>query len=145
MIKRVTAIIFILLANIILLAHAVIPHLHNDGLPSLVKPHSAHSHSCHFEGHDHNTSDHEPDTNNDVYACILKQVIYPPTNNPHRLDCQCNNCNGDFHSYQAILLSLYRFTSNIPIQQTTGAPPFVQSFYSVHVSQSSGLRAPPFA
>lgn len=143
MIKRITAILFILLANIILLAHAVIPHLHNNGLPSLVKLHSIHSHNLQYDAHDHNAKDHEPDTDIDA-SCILKQS-YPPSNSSFRLECQCNDCTVDYHSNLAIINNINRFNLSIPPKLKNSSPPILDSFYSVHVSICSGLRAPPFA
>ncbi|MBQ4502433.1 MAG: hypothetical protein II986_02015 [Alistipes sp.] len=70
--KRVTAIIFVLLANISLLAHAVIPHHHHDRMAVAIvdmaaaaeQVHHEHSHDGHHS-HDHHSHYHHSHNHHD--------------------------------------------------------------------------------
>ena len=71
MIKRNTALFFILLANIILLAHAAIPHHHHKGQVCIEKSHC--EADCESHEHDATKNDHEHNSNNQ--CCVLIQDI----------------------------------------------------------------------
>ncbi|MCA1759598.1 MAG: hypothetical protein LC658_07495 [Bacteroidales bacterium] len=76
MIRKTTAIIFILLANIILLAHVVFPHHHHEQQVCLNLSH------CHHTGNDSSTHPadctHGHDSESPVSNCILKQLVVVP-------------------------------------------------------------------
>lgn len=76
--KKITAIFFILLANIIIVAHAVVPHHH---LPKQVFVITEHNDED-INGHKHHTDEHnhEHGATNDYDYCLLKQVITTPAN-----------------------------------------------------------------
>ena len=142
MIRKKTAIFFILLANIALLAHAVVPHHHHK---SLVCVESNHCQSD-SDTHNHNTCahDHEHDGDAGTECCVLKQAVVIPANSVKQefkfLGCDDNH--SLFVHFQAILFSnailsfVPRIIQNAQISLKT-------SSYSFFVSTSSGLRAPP--
>ncbi len=70
MIKRISAKIVILIASILLLSHAVIPHLHFKNEVYVFT--SACSKN---ENHKHNAPEHNQDSNNNLDICILKQAV----------------------------------------------------------------------
>jgi len=70
MFSKNTAILFLLFANLILFAHAVIPHHHHDQhvcIESII---------C--DNHRHNDFDHHP-KNDHTDECLLHQLIVVPT------------------------------------------------------------------
>ena len=71
MIRKRTAIFFILLASIVILVHAVVPHDHIHGLVSFLDEHS-HSNA---DSHEHNNTSGASNENNenDVDFCLLNQ------------------------------------------------------------------------
>ncbi|MDP3180594.1 MAG: hypothetical protein Q8M67_02145 [Bacteroidota bacterium] len=142
MIKRTTALFFILLANIALLVHAVVPHHHHK---SLVCIESSHCQSDSY-AHNHSTTahDHEHDGNAGTECCVLKQAVVIPANFL-RQEFKCLGCddnNSPFVHFQAILFS-NEFKSFVPKIISIAQIPLKTSSHSCFVSTSSGLRAPP--
>ena len=72
MINRAIAFSFILLANIILLAHAVIPHYHHKTEICITGFHSQEDRESHKHRSDENNNKHNGDSNSEY--CVLKQV-----------------------------------------------------------------------
>ena len=142
MIKRIAAIFFILLANIIILAHAMLPHHQHKGEIFLVNSH--HESSC--DSHEHSekpdTSDHESD--HDVQCCELVHDFIIPSNQikqERKLYDDAFNYHGAA-VFQAILgdriltgLTQFEFFSN--------PPPLITSADSLFKNRVFGLRAPP--
>ena len=66
--KRSVSIIFLLLANVFLLAHAVVPHHHHDNMPVAVL--DLHGHHHDNDSHHHDASQHHdgPET------CLISQA-----------------------------------------------------------------------
>jgi hypothetical protein len=73
MFRRLTALVFIILANMILLAHAVVPHSHIDGVVHFFHHHS-HSNG---ESHHHGIpeSDQSDNSHNNTDFCLLNQSV----------------------------------------------------------------------
>lgn len=142
MIKKGTAIFFILLANIILLAHAVVPHHHHKSEVCIVNSH------CQTDSDAHKHSDiehnHEHDGKNEKEYCVLKQVVVIPSNSV-RHECKCIDCNNNhspFGEFQAVLFK-NELIVFVPIFITNAHVPLITSSYTHFVNNGLGLRAPP--
>ena len=96
MIKKITAYTFIVIANLVILAHAVIPHHHNESVVCIEQKHS------YNDGHNHDVNEplhhHEGDANTD---CILKHALFVPDSKGNLLK-NCPNY-ADSHSFYILL------------------------------------------
>ena len=142
MIKKRTAIFFILLANIILLAHAVIPHHYHQEQVCIVNEHCQNDSIA----HNHNTSghNHQHDGDNNSESCALKQAVGIPANSV-RQEFKWRGCDDnhlEFVHFQAVLFSS-EFTSFVPQIIQNAQIPLILSSHFNFVSTSLGLRAPP--
>lgn len=140
--KKGTAIFFVILANIIILAHAIVPH------------HHGHHHSAHIliitdhsnekpDRHKHHIDDHshEHENTNDYDFCLLKQVVSTLVNNSKQeFSAPFNNFT--FGNTPAILIE-NDFACNPPPLLSFQQPLFHNSDYTCFVNGVSGLRAPP--
>ena len=114
MIKRISAKIVILIASILLLAHAVIPHLHFNNEVFIFTS------ACNAnENHKHNAPEHNHDSSSNPDICILKQVaflrfdklkteIFNPINdykNENSDGFQCALLNSDFFQNNSLHFS----------------------------------------
>lgn len=137
MTRKKTAILFILLANIILLAHAVVPHHHHFGEFYLV------SDNCQTTCKIHN---HEHDGNKCTENCVLKQVEVIQANSA-RHEFKCLVC--DINHTQAIhFLAVFlsnEFNLIVPETVQKAQIPLKITTELSFISTSSGLRAPPTA
>ena len=122
--KKRIALSFLLFANTILLAHAVIPHHHLDDIQSMGQCNQS---SCHGNMKD----------------CPLT-TIYIKFDEDKPI-VQSVDFNFDLPPY---LLDLFSNVSILPIPDDIGLPfrqkPYLLSYYTDYVSQSLGRRAPPF-
>jgi hypothetical protein len=74
--RKTTAIVFILLANIVLMAHAVLPHHHHELQVCL---NLSHCHHPEQNSPKHPADcNHEHDSGSPVTNCILKQLVIVP-------------------------------------------------------------------
>jgi len=142
MIKRISAISFVLLANIIILAHAVIPHHHHKSEVCFVNSHC----QANDESHKHTAAghDHEHDGNNFCQNCVLKTVVILPANHL-RQEGKSFNCvdnRPEFDGFHAILFDSGLIKHILPDFSNT-PPPLLSSSYSSLVRIGLGLRAPP--
>ncbi|MBW6502246.1 MAG: hypothetical protein K0B05_12710 [Bacteroidales bacterium] len=142
MIKRTTAFAFLMLAGLLLLAHAVIPHHHHDKQICFVTPHCLHDESA--DEHDKNQLGHSHDEENDPDDCVLKNpvVLY---SNQWRTDYKFYNISSSLSAFDDSQYSLLNGRKEFPIPVLS---PFVYEHftncsYSVLVAASLGLRAPP--
>jgi hypothetical protein len=140
MIKRVTAISFILVANIIMLAHIMLPHHQHHG--EIVVVHSHHESCSDTHEHDHGTPDH--DDGHDVQCCVLAHDFIIPSKQIKQenklFDDKFNKHGSDL--FQAIFskkisigLTQFKFFGN--------PPPLITSADSLFINRVFGLRAPP--
>lgn len=138
--KKTTAILVILLTSIILLAHAVVPHMHFNNEVFVVP-------KCHIEGENHHhgtTSENHNDSNSTDY-CILKQILLVPLNNS-RADFKCPvyiDQNNSFDSYHTAVLLDSGFEFYAPLPLTILSPPNNSIFYSQFLPGGIASRAPP--
>lgn len=136
MIKKLTAYSFILLANIVLLAHAVIPHHHHE--TDAIEPSQTYSSNAEKEHH-HSFPEHEHQQ--DDYLFVIRQAFVLSTN-PGRLlnnDDDCTGNNGLDYFFIQTLNILYDYIppdDKIPIWDNP------QKFI-ITVSCTFGSRAPP--
>jgi hypothetical protein len=145
MIKKRTAAFFILLANIIILAHAVIPHHHLPHQAFLIisslcnENKTGHHHPLAVHGHDHQ---HDNKNGND--HCPLKQIVGITTNalrQEYNSDLHANP-HPDFGGFHAILAD-FQPDCFFPAIAVELCPPLLTSTYTCYVSGAPGLRAPP--
>ena len=146
--KRRIAIFFVLLANIILLAHAAIPHHHfpytaifiaQDVDVEHVHDHDHDPSAFNFNHHHHNDKD-------DYDHCLLNKVISITKNNAK------SAVNSDidfdfgynFEDFQAIVPD-FSFDWDIPIITINLKPHLFSSSYISYSASVLGLRAPPVA
>ncbi|MGE0020795.1 MAG: DUF6769 family protein [Draconibacterium sp.] len=138
MIRKTTAIIFILLANIILMAHAVFPHHHHDQQVFLNLSH------CQHTNNDSSTHPadctHEHDSSSPVTNCILKQLVVVPANQgriepvvlylENIADCFILHSGYSDELQCTELFRINPYPKDVPLFQT-------------YLDYSQGLRAPP--
>ena len=142
MLKRGSALFFILVAIITVLAYAVIPHHHHESEICVISSHCETDNDAHKQettGHKH---DHDGDNNPD--HCVLNQVFITPYNQIKQEFEYLDNANYDlqFDLLQAILYNK-EFYGHFPIIGPNGQHHFLSSTYSCIASTSIGLRAPP--
>lgn len=135
MIKKITAYSFILLANIVLLAHAVLPHHHHEQQVCIERTHCASDTETHV--HNNDAKDHQHDGNANSTACVLKQAILIPSAQIRIL----NNC--DNHNHDFYILSNFGHVDLQPVSEVVTCNPEFPSFFISFVTTSLGLRAPP--
>jgi len=142
MTNRTSALVFILLANIILLVHAVIPHHHHQEQVCIESTH------CEDDGSEHhhkNTDpDHEHDGENNADDCILKQIVVFPTNKG-KLEFEfISEINNDFpfNDFHFAFVNT-KPRADTPIFLKDISHQFFISFHRNILTTSIGLRAPP--
>jgi hypothetical protein len=142
MIRKITAMFFILLANIVLLVHAVVPHHHHKSLVC-IEGNTCQSDNC---THDHCTSTHEHDGSAGTENCELRQVLaIPGSSVKQEIKCLgCDNNHSTFVHFQAVLIK-NEFNSFVPEIIIIAQIALKISPHSNFVSASLGLRAPPVA
>ncbi|MCF8372190.1 MAG: hypothetical protein K9H64_11250 [Bacteroidales bacterium] len=142
--KRIAALFFILLANITLLALAVIPHHHHETEICVVPSH------CDEEGeiHDHDVArhDHEHDGESKTQYCVLNQVYVVPSKE-FNSEIKCldkTNNSSTYTPFQAVLLNvdLISFDTKCLAKEK---PPLLFWCYLQRIQTSCGMRAPPHA
>jgi len=143
MIKRASALFIILLANIILFAHAVIPHYHHKTEVCIESFQGQINH----DDHEDKTNDHEHEHNgkNSSDYCASEQVFVVPYNQLKQEYKYLDSDKSDlqFSKLQIIVIDkdLYcHFPTILSKRQLL----FYTSTYSGFASTILGLRAPPF-
>ena len=150
--KKTIGIPLLLLANIIILAHAIVPHHHHNGIVFSIciflsdnedlEYNHAHSQPCtHY--YCHNSENHEHD---EVFSdnCLLND-LYLPTNNDKQLlssdDTDVINYSDYFLLFDVVPNQIIEIQDygNLPFRQK----PYLTSSYDYYVTHSLGMRAPP--
>ena len=143
MMKRRIAIFFVLLANIIILAHAAIPHHHYPFLitetsQSIVPEHKHdHNHTAHGLNHQHH------DDKDDYDHCLLNKVVTILKDNAKSLDYSATYWGHSFDGFNAILTNVEFHCKNITV--TILQSHLFSSSYTSYAASVLGLRAPPIA
>jgi len=143
--KKALSLSLLLLANIILLAHAAVPHHHHETICICFcnTPYcEGNKGTCTHEHHDANTTHHE---NNHNEQCCSIDTIYTAEYKNIKTSCHVHEkCDcGKTVVYVVPPNSLY--TSDF-VDETIihfRQNPDLPLFYSEFISQSIGLRAPP--
>lgn len=138
--KRKTAYIFTLIAGIVILAHAVVPHHHHHELICFESSHCAGD----AVPHNHNDAgqNHQHDNNSNSGTCFLSDYIPAWGSNASRF-CSCSG-QGDSHAhdFQAVLIIL-NYALEAPAVRIATFAPLPYPHYSFHVYSSAELRGPP--
>ena len=151
--KRIIGLSLLILANILILAHAAIPHHHPNGtdvsicyffcINKTAEHHHDHAlsyihrqHCQESETHDHNEKPYDD--------CILKN-LYLPVNQSKQLSSF--NETDLLNVWDFFPLFIVETDSNIEIKNDVNLPfrqkPHLASSYNHYVTHSLGLRAPP--
>ena len=140
MFKKTSCLLLVLIANVLLVAHGILPHEHDGGFACLsVDKCENHHHPAgiHTEDSDHKHHNHDHDQ-----PCLLTQAYLIPEDSS-RLDCPVSDHNKLSLDFQ--LLFTHPDTSGfLPSFFKVPVPPLIFADpYPVTVTCSSGLRAPP--
>ena len=129
-----------LLANFVILAHAVIPHHHHHEQVCM-------DNTCCQEDvtdHKHKTPghNHQHDGDNHAATCVLKQAIALPANQGRQEFDSVNSSDNHSHDF---LFTLYNdgAEKEMPAFLSLVSTPEITFPYSKYLSSSLGLRAPP--
>jgi hypothetical protein len=136
------SIFLILLANIVFLAHALVPHHHHESQVCLE------SCSCHSDcsTHKHNTTahNHNHDGSDCSENCVLKQTVVIPSNQ-FRQELKYaagENHHSPYHNFHAVIINCEQL-SFVPKIISIAQIPLIISSHSGFTPGSTGLRAPP--
>jgi hypothetical protein len=135
MIKRIFALISVLIASFIMLAYAVIPHHHHNH--SQICFNILH---CHSDGKqpEHDV-DHDHDCGSNPEFCLLQHVVVMPSLHDYSVFCNTN--------YNELIPDYgIAFSYDDPEILTSFSPGFSPGILFIHsclLTCSSGLRAPP--
>ena len=141
MIRRLIAISFIMLASILLVAHAVVPHHHHNKQICLERSHCIHDDLTH--GHGPNSGSHSHDGENNHEDCVLKDPVVV-LSNESKPDFRFVN--------ETVRPGLDAFHDNLLNNSTEFHIPLLSSYvyervtdslYPSLISASTGLRGPP--
>lgn len=144
--KQLLTLILLLLANILLLAHSVLPHSHHDGivcfsieklvdLPECSSLNTNNNDECCGK---HTGKSHHHHTNND--DCGLKEIVVRGGNEFHEEILPCENCLSLLYT----VYSLNEFYFDAPsFGQWLDQKPYLDNYISPYVGTISSLRAPP--
>jgi hypothetical protein len=142
MIKKVTPIVFILLANILLLTHAVLPHHHHNKQVCLIKSHCINDNNS--KGHSSDNESHNHDDENNSNDCVLKELIAISSNDwkqEFKFTASAHY-QQDHASFHYDLLNIGEEAVTAILLQSVSVHK-VKYSYTYYVSASLGLRAPP--
>jgi hypothetical protein len=140
MLRKWTATILIFTANILLLAHNIVPHHHHNGLP----------HFEWFSFHQHDAN-HECDGccchhDDDGGTCLFEQnidAVYETEDDHSHAMCTTHHNHDSGIFLQAVLLTFtYDFSldsEKIPLPE----PPYLINYGLDYAGSGLGLRAPP--
>ena len=144
MIKKRIAILFTLLANMVLLAHVIVPHHNHDNKVCIENTHEIceTNNDC-IAKHEHD-DDHEHNSEEESECCVLEQVVVIQPNQVKqvlkRFSFQKNHFS--FDDYQAVFFDT-GVKYFVPILATNIYNPLITSYHIHFVNTAIGLRAPP--
>ena len=145
MFRRALAISFLFLANIVLLAVAAVPHHHHGDMICFTASHCCgHNHDADCSHHEQQPS-HTHEHHGDAGCCNVEEWLLPNIEPSDKLShlCFCTTCDSGHDLFVSIIPKLLKLPpqmENLPFRQA----PFEEKYISVYVSQTLGLRAPPF-
>ncbi|GHV14030.1 hypothetical protein FACS1894169_02180 [Bacteroidia bacterium] len=131
------------MANIFMLAHAVVPHSHHDGIICFSLQELAHQKQSSSQQNEsdcctHNAkSHHHPRT---IDGCDLKDVVMRQNDDVHDEIVPCANCLSLLFTFY----TLNEFCLETPLlEEILPQRPYIENYTSPLVGLISGLRAPP--
>jgi hypothetical protein len=136
--RNKSAFIFVLLANLVLLAHAVVPHHHHNEDPISISVKC-----CHHEEHNPhenalvNLEDHE---DHETTACSLTQILLIPNNQFRTGEKSVDKESTDI---LFIALFVYNFSSKDNFAADSYSTTEIIPISTRFIISSQGLRAPP--
>lgn len=141
--KKGTAIFFVVFANLIIMAHAIVPHHHHCHHQAftltdfLSTENCDHNYPLKNQHHDHKNADHQD-------FCLLDQVVSTPVN--FTKQNYYTNAFLDFDLSDLSAINSHTSYDYIP-PPTLPKPqnPFHSQLYTCSSNSVSGLRAPPTA
>jgi hypothetical protein len=134
-VRKIAAFIFILSANIILLAHAVIPHHHHDHDKSTVEP--GHQHEIPHHGHERQGEQ------TDQAFILDEEIVLRLTQGRYFVEITELQDNHSLQFQSALLVGLYGLVEYLPVLNSDASIPLMASSYICFTESSCGLRAPP--
>ena len=145
--KRQITLTLMILANIFLLAHVVLPHSHHDGIVCFSLSEIMHQHTCSHQHDDigaccaehcENTQKHHHHDNPE--DCDLKDIVLSGHQDLHEDILPCPNC----LSLQYIIYALNDFYFEEPqFGQRLRQKPYLETYIPPFVGSIKSLRAPP--
>lgn len=142
MLKRGSALFFILFAIIIVLVNAVIPHHHHESEICVISSHCETDHDSHKQETTQHKHGHDGENNSN--HCVLNQVFVTPYNQIKQEFEYFDNID---HILQLDLLQSILFDKEVighfPIIESNVQHLLLTSTYSCLASTCMGLRAPP--
>lgn len=139
MLKKITAYSFLIIANIVLLAHAVIPHHHHHQQVCIENTHCVDDEFAHT--HDSSEHNHHHDGNNSDNSCYLKQAAVI-SSVQSKLSHSCNRC-PDNHHHDFIITPNFEFDEFHSFSAAVSCIPEISFTITSYVTRTLGLRAPP--
>lgn len=138
MLKKISAYSFIILANFLLFAHAVVPHHHHQSIACIgsfqsEEKNNKQNHSSQKDNHQHDDSS---------VNCILKQAFIVPPGNGRNEACY-DSCSPNHSPDLHFILPYTGYENIISSSVTVTSDHFVSFSFSSNVTSSLGLRAPP--
>ena len=144
--RRIPAVFFILLANLVLFVHAVVPHHHHDSdlcFDPIVAEHTSHndfcSEACKNDPHQH-------DSDNASDDCMLSHIV-ALYNGDIKQNIRAHISSHDLINH----LSVFALFSNENLR-VSNPNFFIEIVFNDHISiyhslasQAFGLRGPPFS
>ncbi len=148
MLKRTVAISILVLANIVLLAVAVVPHHHHGDSICFVSSHCDHRHDCGNEGACSHQDSPQPSDGHehpyDANCCKVGEWLLPNIEPEHKYQyhCLCTTCDNG-HDLFAVLPEFQEPTIQ-PVYLSFRQTPTDDTILQIFAGRIHGLRAPPF-
>lgn len=137
MINKKSAFIFILFANIIILAHGFVPHLHAINQVFIISHDQTHKHAATSHKHEH-------DNKSDNKYCLLNQIIGIRANTEKQICNQDGDADIDTNlEWFPVTLLDKKFDNNSLSASIHLLPPLISFTYNSYAISALGLRAPP--
>lgn len=146
-VKRLAALTLLLLANMFLLVHAVLPHSHHDGVVCFSLSELLHQNHC-SDAHDDigncccEHEEHSQHHHANSEDCDLKEIVLRHDNTTHEDILPCPDCLSllySIYSLNDLYLLAPQFGQRLEIK------PYLITYISPYVGTIKSLRAPPVA
>ncbi|MBA4321596.1 MAG: hypothetical protein C0408_02140 [Odoribacter sp.] len=136
---RRIAVFFLLFANILMLAHSIIPHHHHSGLVI-----SSNAPCCNNSGN-HKINDHSHDNGDDTYCALKQEILIPGRSIRSGADQQNENPEEPFFQDINIIILISRDPVYNSCCSSLDHHQYGLSHYLFLLNNSRGLRAPPLS